>query len=180
MIQWEKSFGKTQYDDYSYFVCEISDGGYILVGETSSYGAGKSDVWLIKISDGNNQCPNKPSCPNGPANGKIGEEYPYTSSSIDQDGDNVYLLFDWADGTNSGWLGPYNSGEECTAFHTWTSKGNYEIKVKAKDIYGAESSWSDPLPITMPYSDYPKNQFFELLFQYFPHAFPFLRQLLGQ
>jgi hypothetical protein len=179
-IQWEKSFGKTQYDDYSYFVCEISDGGFILVGETSSYGAGKSDVWLIKISDGNNQCPNKPSCPNGPANGKFGEDYPYTSSSIDQDGDNVYLLFDWGDGTSSDWLGPYESGEECRASKVWTSRGNYEIKVKAKDIYGAESSWSDPLPITMPYTYKPPLiQFLDWLFQRFPNAFPLLRQLMG-
>ena len=29
-------------------------------------------------------------------------------------------------------------------------KGEYEIKVKAKDIFGAESEWSDPFEVTMP------------------------------
>ena len=40
----------------------------------------------------------------------------------------------------------------CEAKHTWTVKISYNIKVKAKDIYDKESVWSDPLPITMPYS----------------------------
>jgi len=26
----------------------------------------------------------------------------------------------------------------------------YEIRVKAKDIWGYESDWSDPLPVSMP------------------------------
>ena len=32
----------------------------------------------------------------------------------------------------------------------WDEKGDYEIKVKAKDVHGAESEWSDPLTVTMP------------------------------
>jgi hypothetical protein len=51
------------------------------------------------------------------------------------------------DGNNSGWLGPYNSGATCEAKLIWNVKNYYNIKVKAKDIYGKESSWSDPLPI---------------------------------
>jgi hypothetical protein len=89
-------------------------------------------------------------------------------------------LFDWGDGTSSDWSGPIESGEEFNASHTWSSKGNYEIKVKAKDIYGAESSWSDPLPITMPYSYKPIPQILELLFQRFPHEFLILKQRLGK
>ncbi|MCD6108537.1 MAG: hypothetical protein J7J89_03585, partial [Thermoplasmata archaeon] len=59
---------------------------------------------------------------------------------------------DWGDGTNSGWLGPYNSGETVEASHSWSEKGEYSIKVKAKDINGLESEWSDPLVISMPLS----------------------------
>ena len=32
----------------------------------------------------------------------------------------------------------------------WTKKGTYEVRVKARDQYGAESEWSDPLIVSMP------------------------------
>ena len=104
----------------------------------------------------------------------------FTASTTDPDGDQLYYMFDFGDGTSSFWYGPYDSGEECTASHIWFEKGGYQVKVKAQDGNGAESEWSDPLPITMPYSfDKPIPQFFELLFQRFPHAFLLLRQLFG-
>jgi len=34
----------------------------------------------------------------------------------------------------------------------WDEQGTYQIKVKARDIYGAESGWSEQLSITMPKS----------------------------
>jgi hypothetical protein len=34
--------------------------------------------------------------------------------------------------------------------HIWNTQGSYSIKVKAKDASGAESVWSDPLPVSMP------------------------------
>jgi hypothetical protein len=91
----------------------------------------------------------------------------------------VYYLWDWGDGNNSGWLGPYNYGVICEAKHNWKVKASYNIKVKAKDIYGKESVWSDPLPIIMPYSYTTMHQFLEWLFQRFPNAFLLLRQLMG-
>lgn len=51
------------------------------------------------------------------------------------------------DGTNSGWLGPYGSGETVCADHSWDMNGTYEIRVKAKDEDGLESPWSDPLVV---------------------------------
>jgi len=127
-----------------------------------------------------NSEPQKPAVPEGTTKGKVGENYDYTASTVDEDGDQIYYLFDWGDGNNSGWLGPYDSNQLCTASHNWTKKGNYEIKVKAKDIFGLESNWSDSLPIKMPYS-YTKPQLHLLywLFERFPNAFPILRQFMG-
>ena len=117
---------------------------------------------------------------NGPTSGAPGEEYEFLFTSMDPDGDDdIYYYIDWGDGLVEEWIGPYESGVSVEINHIWENKNTYNIRVKAKDIYGKESAWSDPLPITMPYSYYPKNQFLELLFERFPQVFPILRQLLG-
>jgi hypothetical protein len=123
--------------------------------------------------------PNKPSIPSGSSSGKPGVSYTYQTSTIDPDGDQLYYMWDWADGTPLTWDGPYNSGQTAVASHIWSAKGAYSIKVKAKDATGAESAWSDPLPITMPYTYNPILQFLELLFERFPNEFPIMRQMLG-
>jgi len=97
-----------------------------------------------------NEKPNKPNRPEGVTNGKINEIYSYSSETEDFDSDDVFYLFDWGDGTNSGWIGPYGSGQKCTVQHSWSKKGNYQIKVKSRDSLYANSPWSDPLVVSMP------------------------------
>ncbi|MDH7517496.1 MAG: PKD domain-containing protein [Candidatus Thermoplasmatota archaeon] len=97
-----------------------------------------------------NSPPNKPVKPSGPAKGKVGTTYTYTSSTTDPDGDQIWYWFDWGDGSNSGWLGPYVAGATANASHKWTTKGTYNVKAKAKDVYGAESEWSEALSVSMP------------------------------
>jgi parallel beta-helix repeat protein len=85
----------------------------------------------------------------GPSSGKPGTTYTYNISTSDPNGDNVYYYIDWGDNTNSGWLGPYASGVQASATHSWSAQGAYTVKVKAKDIHGAESGWKT-LSVTMP------------------------------
>jgi len=97
-----------------------------------------------------NHAPNKPATPSGTINGKVGTSYTYTTNCIDPDGDFVDFWFDWGDGHNSSWVGPFASGAPGSASYTWTSEGNYSIQVKARDSKGIESIWSDPLVVKMP------------------------------
>ena len=102
------------------------------------------------ISEDPVSIPQKPDIPNGPTSGKIGVEYVYSSHSIDPDGNNLFYMWNWGDGNISEWFGPYNSGEEVEASHIWNNQDDYQIKVRAKNIKGLISEWSDPMHVSMP------------------------------
>jgi hypothetical protein len=115
----------------------------------------------------------------GPAQGKVGQRVTYSFNATDPDGDDIYYFINWGDQTNSSWLGPYSSSTAINVSHSWNKKGTYIIKGKAKDIYGNESDWGS-VQVKMPFSyNGPFTQFWEILFERFPHAFPILRHLLG-
>ena len=47
-IQWQKTYGGLNYD-YADSIQQTSDGGFIIAGFTSSFGAGKTDIWILKL-----------------------------------------------------------------------------------------------------------------------------------
>jgi hypothetical protein len=49
-VEWGRVFGGPA-AEYAYDVALAHDGGFIVVGETYSFGAGLSDVYIIKVSD---------------------------------------------------------------------------------------------------------------------------------
>jgi len=141
---------------------------YRVKGHNAERGWGDfSPLEQINVGVEDNDPPNTPTI-DGPTSGQAGTEYTYTSSTSDPNGDQVFYLFDWGDGTNSGWTDPHPSGATASASHTWTTQGNYQIKAKARDTNFAESDWSDPLSVSMPKSKVTNPLFPEWLTERFP------------
>lgn len=113
-------------------------------------GAGSLQIQVnIKNNAPPNYPPATPSAPSGETNGTSGVEYTYTASTTDPNGDDVYYWFNWGDGSNSGWVGPYHSGQAGHASHAWSNAGIYEVTVQAKDTSGEQSSLSPLLSVKM-------------------------------
>jgi hypothetical protein len=148
------------------------DGGYeMLVGGESDIGnytslinsSGKRDVhqlnlslsvtWKgfgklgISIDIKNNEevhYPLKPVAPYSTTDKFLkGQDYTFESNTTDPDGDELYYMFEWGDGTNSGWVGPYHSGLDASATHSWSKRDFFDIRVMAKDINGEVSPRSE-------------------------------------
>ena len=116
------------------------------LSELFEYGRYTYDV--LKVFNNNN--PNKPFRPYGQRNGEPGKSYDYSVSTRDRDGDKIYYKWDFGDGNVSDWLGPYGSNMKCQVSHTWMEKGQYNVKVMARDTNCGKSNWSDPLVVRMP------------------------------
>jgi len=79
----------------------------------------------------------------GPDSGKINEEYIYEISTIEPDNEDIQYYIEFEE-TNGYWTEEYYEPEEIVNFnYTWTAKGTYSIRVKARDIHGIESDWSN-------------------------------------
>jgi len=137
----------------------------------------EGDEW--SFSTGINNPPYGPEI-DGTIKGKAGEDYEYTFVTEDQDGDNVSYFIYWGDGNNTGWLDYVPSGAEIKLKYNWSEKETYEIRARAKDIWGYLGNWSY-YEVSIP-----KNKVFnfnfnllEWLLERFPNAFPILRFLLN-
>ncbi len=164
---WEILIGGSKRDVIECII-ESNDGNYVSIGTSESYGTGDWDAWLVKISPFDNIRPNIPSKPIGPNQGGIWIGYNFSTSSSDPDGNLVYFTWTWGSGPEDVMEGPYSNGEICEITNTWTESGNFNIKVKAVDIYGGESDWSEPLRITIPRSKVTLDSVWLRLLEVFP------------
>lgn len=136
-------------------------------------------IWSQSMSGSENEdnvAPEKPTKLSGPIKCRVNKEYTFFSSTTDVNGDRMFYVFDWGDGTFN-FTDWYESGQTASMSHSWSKKGSYNLRIKAIDDYGAESPWSDPLPISMP-RDRMSNSLLLRLLEHFPNAFPILRYLM--
>jgi hypothetical protein len=54
-LQWTKTIGGPNYEEGRSLI-QTSDGGYVIAGYTSSFGAGKMDVYVVKLDRNGNAC----------------------------------------------------------------------------------------------------------------------------
>ncbi|MCK4365027.1 MAG: hypothetical protein KAW45_03145 [Thermoplasmatales archaeon] len=141
-----------------------------------------SDVKEASMSLGSGAIaqPGPPDVPEikGPDSGKPGEDYPYEISSYDWEGDDMYFFVDWGDGTDTGWVGPFTGSGSDPLFisHSWSLKGTYTIKAKAKDALDSESQWGE-MDISMPRNRAINRPIINFLEKHL-NLFQILRQLL--
>ena len=129
-----------------------------------------SEPLQVIIVSRENDPPEKPSIPLGPKFGRSDISYTFGAVANDPNGDRIWYLWDWDDGTNTSWIGPFNSGQPCNVSHNWNQKGSFQVKVKVRDEMGEESVWSDPAQMTLPKSK-SKNFLFIDMIYYFLFVF---------
>ena len=129
--------------DEAYIYAEAND----VQPESPQYGDYPEDIGALISLFPSSEPPETPITPTGIAQGVINNEYTFTTTTTDPEGDQIYYMWDWGDGTNTTWLGPYDSGADASASHIWTEAETYQLKVKAMDDYGQESDWSYPKTI---------------------------------
>jgi hypothetical protein len=172
-LEWQQIFGHEKEDAFQ-GVCSTSDGGYIVAGHTDStdtHGAGEFDGWSIKMKAFENNPPDTPSKPSGNAEGEPGTDYIFSTSCTDPDGDDLLFKWDWDDGNFSDWL------DTTDVSHNWSERGNYFVKVMAKDEHGRESDWSETHEINIPRPRSINRSLFNL-FKDYARLFTMLKMIL--
>jgi hypothetical protein len=95
-LQWTKTIGGEN-DDKSYSLIQTSDGGYAIAGYTSSFGAGRDDIYVVKLdAKGNLQWTKT-----------IGREYGDEGRSLIQTSDGGYAIAGYTKSFGAGWNDVY-------------------------------------------------------------------------
>jgi len=151
------------------------------IGWAGSFNVDEYTGGIWKYTPGENLPPGAPVI-TGETNGEAGTSYEYGFTSIDPDGDDIAeYIVDWGDDTGEEIItGPFASGAEATASHTWDEQGDYTITAKAKDINGLIGP-EGTLPVTMPVNQQvsPSQSIRMQIMQRIFQQFPLVQRLLG-
>ncbi len=122
-----------------------------------------------------NTPPNKPEI-DCTLEGSVKSTYEVKFISTDPENNLISLYVDWGDNTTQDWTEYSISGEIILLEHEWEEQGEYNIRAKTKDFFGAESEWAT-LEISMP-----KNKAINipLFLQTFFQRFPLFEKILNQ
>ena len=112
-VAWQKTYGGSS-GDRANSIQQASDGGYIVAGSTSSFGAGAGDIWVLKLN----------------ADGSVAWQKTYGGSS----GDNAYSIQQASDGGYivAGFTTSFGAG----IGNIWVLKLNADGSVAWQKTYG--------------------------------------------
>jgi hypothetical protein len=115
--------------------------------ETAPYGIW-SDAKIVEISAySNDDSPYTPILYTGKIQGVNNTVYTYSALTRDPYDYQVCYRFDYGNGTFSEWTPYVPSGASSYLSFAWESPGVYVLRTQAKNQYGLESGWSDPVQI---------------------------------
>ncbi|MCK5259183.1 MAG: hypothetical protein KAJ69_06640, partial [Thermoplasmatales archaeon] len=139
-----KDTGSGNWTNKSYWFTTESNGGD---GDGDGNGGGFPSPGSGTNNDtsGQNNPPETPVKPSGPAFVEMGVEYTYMTTTFDRDGDQIRYQFDWGDGTSSSWTDFASSNISVSMSRIWNVISDHHVRVLAQDINGSNSSWS---PVT--------------------------------
>ncbi len=162
-VKGEDAFGEPVDADYNQDGMVTMDEAFIFAeandaqDEEPQYGEYPEGTGEIFSLWPGSQAPETPTKPDGPEECTQYEYVTFTSTVIEPEGEDVYYMFDWGDGTHSEWVGPYASGQTGEASHNWSELGDYEVKAVAKDINGVQSNWSESSTISIVENQIPEK-----------------------
>jgi len=139
-INWDVLYLAAYTGEGALYTCNVTTGKATKVGTFQ----GRADITGFAIPY---IITHPPEIPDGPSEGVVRVKYTFSTRTTDPEGEKVSYMWDWGDETPTEWTDFYDSGVTVYASHIWTEPEKYNITVKAKDVYGIESAWSDPKTI---------------------------------
>lgn len=143
-VEWTKSYGDDESDGARDVLC-MDDGGYLVAGTTNSYGAGREDVYLLRLNSAGEKIwqktfggtyDDRPACIKKTTDG----EYIIAGATknTDNEGRNAYLVKVDADG-NEKWSKDYGgTGGEAASDILVTNDGGYLVLGSTTSIGAGE------------------------------------------
>jgi hypothetical protein len=107
-----------------------------------------SEAMFVEISDILLQdFPNEPEIQTAKIQGVSGEKYTYSAITTDPHGYLVGYRFDYSTGNLSTWTPLVPSGTSSYESIVWSQPGKYYLRAQARNEYGLESEWSNPIQV---------------------------------